>query len=153
MDEIIYTILIAVMPWIEIRGAIPYAILRAGMDPLYIFPIAVFANILVIYPSFIFLDYVFEIMKRTPLNHFIKKTQKKAKPYVEKYGLWGLCFFVAVPLPGTGAYSGALAAHIFGMKNKRAATSIAIGVFIAGVLVTLITVFFNESLGFLLKSV
>lgn len=152
MNDLIYTLLISVTPWIEIRGAIPYAILKAGMDPVYVFPLAVAANIFVIYPSFLLLDYVFELMKRTPLNMFINRTHIKAKPYVEKYGLWGLCFFVSIPFPGTGAYSGALAAHIFGIKNKRAMLAIACGVFIAGVLVTLITLFFNESLGFLLKS-
>ena len=61
----------------------------------------------------------------------------------------GLCLFVAVPLPGTGAYSGALAAHIFGLKNKKAFVSIAAGVVIAGVLVMLASTAFKEALGWL----
>jgi uncharacterized membrane protein len=139
------------LPWIELRGSIPYGILKAGYSPAHVFLIASAINILVIYPAFIFLDFFFELLEKTPLKHFIRRTQRNAKPYVEKYGMLGLCFFVAVPLPGTGAYSGALAAHIFGIKNKKAFMSIACGVLAAGVGVTVITLFFRESLGFLLN--
>ncbi|MBU0763040.1 MAG: small multi-drug export protein [Candidatus Altiarchaeota archaeon] len=151
-NDWLYTIVISMLPWIELRGSIPYGILKAGFEPLTVFFVAFFSNIVVIYPSFVFLDYFFELLNKTPLRRFIEKTQKKAKPYVDRYGMLGLCFFVAVPLPGTGAYSGALAAHIFGLKNKKAFMSIIAGVFLAAVAVTVITLFFRESLGFLIKN-
>ncbi len=153
MEDIWYVILISMLPWIELRGGIPYGILKAELNPVFVFLVSVAANVAVIYPSFVFLDWFFELMEKTPLKRFIGKTRTKAKPYVDKYGMWGLALFVGVPLPGTGAYSGALAAHILGVKNKKAAAAIAAGVILAGVLVTLISVFFSESLGFLLKMV
>jgi uncharacterized membrane protein len=65
------------------------------------------------------------------------KIDKKASKYVDKYGLLGLALFVGVPLPGTGAYSGALAAHLLGMEKKKAMIAVAIGITIAGILVSL----------------
>lgn len=153
MDDWVYTFLFSMFPWIELRGSIPYGVLKAGLNPILVFAVAVFANCLVIYPSFIFLDYAFHIMEKTPLKKSIDKTHKKAKPYVDRYGFLGLTLFVAVPLPFTGAYSGALAAHIFGIKGFKAFCSIAAGVVIAGILVTLISLFFSESMGFLLKTI
>ncbi|MFA4661938.1 COG2426 family protein [Pyrococcus kukulkanii] len=58
---------------------------------------------------------------------YIEKTRKKAKPYVEKWGLIGLTIFVAIPLPGTGVWTGALAAYIFGMDRKIAIPALILG--------------------------
>lgn len=147
-----YLIAITLLPGIELRGSIPYGIFEGSLNPVNVFVVAVLTNILVIYPSFVFLDWFFDLIMRLPLaGHYIKKTRKKAKPYVDKYGILGLAFFVAVPLPGTGAYSGALASHIFGLENKKAFLSISAGVFIAGVLVFLISTVFRESYGWLLS--
>ncbi|MFH1835487.1 MAG: small multi-drug export protein [Methanobacteriota archaeon] len=147
----LYLIFITLVPGIELRGAIPYGIFEGSLNPVNVFVVAVLTNILVIYPAFIFLDIVFDIAMRVPLvKRYIKKTQRKAKPYVDKYGVIGLAFFVAIPLPGTGAYSGALAAHLFGMKNKKAFIAISFGVLTAGILVFLISTIFHESLGWLL---
>ncbi|MFH1054808.1 MAG: small multi-drug export protein [Candidatus Altiarchaeota archaeon] len=153
MDDWFYIALISALPWIELRGGIPYGILKAGFNPLMVTIVAVAANCAIIYPAFVFLDWFFDLMNKTFMGRFIEKTRQKARPYVEKYGMLGLGVFVAVPLPGTGAYAGALAAHLFGMKNKTAFISIAAGVFVAGVVVLLVTLFFRESLGFLIKLV
>ena len=108
------------------------------MNPLLVFIVATATNIAIIYPLFIFLDWFFHLLKRIPLmDKIILKTHKKARPYVDRFGFLGLAFFVAVPLPGTGAYSGALAAHLFGIKNKKALLAIMVGVVFAGVVVTL----------------
>ncbi|MBP9019859.1 MAG: small multi-drug export protein, partial [Bacteroidales bacterium] len=56
-----------------------------------------------------------------------------------KYGFWGLMIFVAIPLPGTGAYSGSIAALILGMNKVKAFISISLGVIIAGIIVALLT--------------
>ncbi|MFC2154346.1 COG2426 family protein [Candidatus Altiarchaeota archaeon] len=149
MDAWLYLVGITLLPYIELRGSIPVAI-GLGLPPLQVFLVATFVNILIIYPAFIFLDWFFHYMERIPLfNKAISKTQKKAKPYVDKYGMLGLAVFVGVPLPGTGAYSGALAAHLFGIKNKRAIMAIALGVTAAGIMVTLISTVFKETLGWL----
>jgi len=147
----LYLIFITLVPGIELRGSIPYGIFEGSLNPLNVFVVAVLTNILIIYPAFIFLDIVFDIAMRFSMaKRYIKKTQRKAKPYVDKYGVIGLAFFVAIPLPGTGAYSGALAAHLFGMKNKKAFIAISFGVLTAGILVFLISTIFYESFGWLL---
>ena len=151
MNDWVYIIIITIMPWIELRGSIPYGILKAGFNPILVSIVAILANIFVIYPAFIFLDWFFDIMKKTPMRRFIERTQEKARPYVDKYGMLGLAVFVAMPLPGTGAYAGALAAHILGIKNRNAFIAIALGVLIAGIIVAIVTLFFRSSLGFLLN--
>jgi len=136
----LYVIVITFIPWIELRGSIPVAILGYNLNPLAVFVVTVLANIAVILPAFVFLDWVFHLLERVPFfRRQLERTRQKAKPYIEKYGMVGLALFVGVPLPGTGAYSGALAAHIFGMKDRRAFVSISAGVFLAGVAVTLMT--------------
>ncbi|MFH1721459.1 MAG: small multi-drug export protein [Candidatus Altiarchaeota archaeon] len=153
VHPLIYVAAITVVPYIELRGAIPYGI-AVGLNPLSVFLVSTFINVLIIYPAFIFLDWFFHLMEKIPVfSKAINKTRTKAKPYVEKYGMVGLGLFVAVPLPGTGAYSGALAAHIFGVKNKKALFAIAVGVLIAGILVTLISTAFVETLGWILPRI
>ena len=63
----------------------------------------------------------------------------KKSEQVTKYEMIGLFLFVAIPLPGTGAYSGSVIAALLGMRLKKAIPSIAAGVFVAGVIVTIIT--------------
>jgi uncharacterized membrane protein len=151
LGDWLWVLLITCIPWVELRGSIPYAIIKLGMNPVLVLVSAVAMNVAVIYPAFVFLDWFFDIMRKTPLRRFIDSTQRKAGPYVDRYGLLGLALFVAVPLPGTGAYSGSLAAHLFGMKNRRAFLSIALGVAAAGVAVTLISTVFRNTLGWLLS--
>jgi len=148
----VYVALISALPWIELRGGIPVGILKFGFNPVLTFLVATVGNVAIIYPAFVFLDWFFELMKRVPfMSRIVEKTHVNARPYVEKYGMLGLGVFVAIPLPGTGAYSGALAAHIFGIKNTRAFVSIGLGVVAAGIIVTVVTLFFRESLGFFIK--
>ncbi len=147
----LYVALITALPWIELRGGIP-AGLVLGLNPLAVLAVAIAVNCAVIYPAFLFLDWFFYLMKKVPfISRMIDKTHEKARPYVEKYGVIGLMLFVAVPLPGTGAYAGALVAHLMGMKNKKAFLSIALGVAIAGVLVLLAATMFKETLGWVLE--
>lgn len=147
----VYVVGITMLPWIELRGGIPAGLVM-GLNPPAVFVVAVLANCAVIYPSFVFLDWFFNVMKKIPwIDRTITKTHEKAKPYVEKYGVFGLMLFVAVPLPGTGAYAGALVAHLMGMKNTKAFASIALGVLIAGAAVLLVATMFKETLGWILE--
>ena len=76
------------------------------------------------------------------LDGFVTKLENRAlskKETVEKYAFWGLFLFVAIPLPGTGAWTGALIAAMLDMKLSRAFPSIVLGVLCAGVVVTLVT--------------
>ncbi|MBI2664787.1 small multi-drug export protein [Candidatus Woesearchaeota archaeon] len=138
--EIITTIFLSMLPISELRGAIPYGII-SGLNPNMVFFIAVAANVMVIPIIFLFLDNIhhhlmhFGLYKKT-INRFIERTHRKTHSHISKYGYLGLAIFVAVPLPVTGAYTGTLAAWLFGMERKKAMVAISMGVVIAGIIVT-----------------
>ncbi|TXT45659.1 MAG: hypothetical protein FD137_1373 [Spirochaetes bacterium] len=71
-------------------------------------------------------------------DRFVEKTRRKVHKQVEKFGYWGLLFFVAIPFPVTGAWTGALGAWILGMEKKKAILAIAGGVIVAGIIVTVL---------------
>jgi len=136
MNAYAYALMITLVPAIELRGAIPVAIAFGG-NPLFVFLAATAANILLIFPIFFFLDSIFPYLRKVGLiDRILERVQKKAAPYVGRYGTQGLLVFVAVPLPGSGAYSGCLAAHVLGIPRRRAILAIAGGVLIAGIAVT-----------------
>ena len=141
LGKILVTLIISMVPIIELRGAIPVAVLLHDMDPVLACLISVVGNILPVPFIIIFIRKIFAwIRKRMPkLNSFIDRLEEKGKSKrktVEKYGFWGLFVFVAIPLPGTGAWTGALIAAMMDMRLKRAFPSILLGVVTAGVIVT-----------------
>jgi uncharacterized membrane protein len=84
-------------------------------------------------------------------DYYITKTQKKIHKYVEKYGEIGVAIFIGIPLPGSGVYSGALAAYILGMNYKDFIKAAIIGVLIAGIIVTIISLTGNEAFNMFIK--
>ena len=137
IQDIVYLILITILPGIELRGSIPIGF-AMGYAPLLIFVACTIANIALIPLVFMFLDHIFPLFQKVSVvNKIVTRIQKKTFNYVNTYGVLGLTLFVAIPLPGSGAYSGALAAYIFDIERKRAYLAIALGVIIAGILVTL----------------
>ena len=130
---------ISILPYIELRGAIPVAIAK-GLGPIEAFLVCTIANILIIPVIFLFMDHIYPYFAHLGfVQKTLVKVHAKTHSQVKKYGALGLCLFVAVPLPGTGAYSGTLASYVFEINKKNAFSSIALGVTIAGVLVTLIS--------------
>lgn len=132
---------ITIVPWIELRGSIPVGI-GLGLDPLFVFLFTLTLNIMIIPVIYwgleIFYNSFFSRFKicRT----LVQRVRKKGEKYVKKYGVLGLAIFVGVPLPGTGAYAGTALAWLLGMKKKESFLSIALGVTIAAVFVTLFSV-------------
>jgi uncharacterized membrane protein len=136
-------IAIAAMPVSELRGAIPLAMKIYGMSPWKSYILAVFGNLLPVPVLLLFLGRV-ESYLRSRFSIFdnffswlFSRTRRRTKDKVEKYGALGLVSFVALPLPVTGAWTGVAAAYVFGIKFRYAFPAIALGVFIAGVIVTL----------------
>lgn len=129
---------ISVMPVLELRGGLIAARLLE-MDVLRAFFFCFVGNMLPIPFILLFIRKIFDWMRRW--KHFgkiILKLEGKAEKHrktIEKYGAWGLLILVAVPLPGTGAWTGALVAALMDIRMKRALPIIAIGVFIAGLIV------------------
>lgn len=125
----------AMVPVIECRGAIPYGV-GFGLSIPEAFVLAVIGNLLPIPMLVVFTRKVFEWLrtKSERLNSFVSKMEAKAekkKGVVEKYEFFGLVVLVAIPLPGTGAWTGALVAAMLDMRLKRAMPAITLGVLIA----------------------
>lgn len=77
--------------------------------------------------------------KMGKLAAWIENKAAKNKPKIDKYGFWGLTLFVGIPLPGTGAWTGSLVASVFDMDLKKASLSILIGIFLAAVIMTIVS--------------
>lgn len=136
----VITFLISMVPVVELRGAIPYAAYH-DLPFGWAYALSVLGNMLPVPLILWFVPAVFAFMRRHGIlikmvDWLENKAQKGAKK-IEKYTVFGLFLFVAIPLPGTGAWTGSLAASIFGMKKSWALISVFLGVLAAGVIMTL----------------
>jgi uncharacterized membrane protein len=141
--SILMTLLISMVPVLELRAAIPAGVI-AGLDIPVVVTVAIIGNLIPIPFIIVFIRKIFKWMqtKSEKLAALVKRLEDKAdrkKDKVLKYEFWGLMFFVAIPLPGTGAWTGALIAAMLDMQLKRAFPAIAAGVVIAAVIVTVAT--------------
>ena len=100
-------------------------------------------NILPIPFILLLINWIFKVLKKVPgINKAIfwlenKTMQKRDK--IDKYGIWGLLIFVAIPLPGTGGWTGALLASLLELDKKKSFLVISLGVFIAGLIITVLS--------------
>lgn len=141
--KMIITFLVSMVPIIELRGAIPIAT-GMGLSPWIAIPIAIVGNLLPVPFIIVFIKRIFAWMRRvsTKLNRVVDKMEAKAeknKAKVLKYAFWGLALFVAIPLPGTGAWTGALVAAMLDMPLKKAFPSVVIGVLGAGIIISFVS--------------
>ncbi len=143
LGKIILTFLISMVPIIELRGALPVAT-GAGLDWKIAIPVAIIGNLVPVPFIIIFIKKIFAWM-RTVSQKFEKivvKMENKAlskRDTIDKYGPWGLWIFVAIPLPGTGAWTGALIAAILDIPLKKAFPAIVSGVVTAGIIVSFVS--------------
>jgi uncharacterized membrane protein len=143
MNELINSIILSMLPISEIRGGIPYA-LANGVSFTNAFILLTLANILIVPIFFIFLDTLnSQFMKIKPYNYFFNKWVNRTRKKIEHrigtaWELPTLFLFVAIPFPLTGAYTGTLAAWLFNVNRTKAILTIAFGVFIAALIVSLI---------------
>jgi len=141
------TFFTAALPLSELRGAIPLAILKYGFSPYKAFIISALGNILPVLPLLVGLEKISEYLshKFYWFNRFFswlfERTREKHKDHFHYWGDLALFIFVAIPLPLVGAYSGVVAAFVFGIPLKHAFWSIVLGVLAAGLIVTAITIF------------
>lgn len=137
-------ILISMLPVIELRGAIPVAMAVLGLPWYQAVLLAVLGNMLPIPLLLLFMDWFFALISKTRsgarfTQWLFKRTRNKGKA-IERYEELGLAIFVGIPLPGTGAWTGALAAKIFGLPFWKSLLWIFIGVLLAAAAVTALTV-------------
>ena len=141
------------VPVIELRGAIPYGV-AAGLEPWLVAPLAIIGNLIPVPFILLFIRKIFQWMKKyEKLGKIAYKLEERAankNGKVKKSEFIGLLLFVAIPLPGTGAWTGALIAALMDMRMKRALPTIALGVLLAGIAVSLVAALGIEALSFLL---
>ncbi len=133
---------VSMIPILELRGSI----LAAGfMDVSFLetFTVAVIGNLLPIPFILVFIRKILDWMKtRKKLGRVATKVEEKAlskRAQIDKYGAFGLFLFVAIPLPGTGAWTGALLSVLLGMKPTKSFVCIAFGVILAGLIMSLLS--------------
>ncbi|MDA3814278.1 MAG: small multi-drug export protein [Candidatus Cloacimonetes bacterium] len=141
-DEI-KVFLIAMIPIFELRGAIPIGMLKYELPLWKVIPIALAGNMFPIFFILLFFDFVTKICFKVSflkklLEAIFARTRRKTK-VIQKYEEIGLMLFVAIPLPITGAWTGSLAAYLFGLKFWKSILFIFLGVCIAAIVVTFLT--------------
>ena len=141
--KLITTFFISMVPIVELRLGLPYGI-ALGLE----YPLALMAALLgnmVPVPFIIaYIERIFAWLRKhfPKMNAFICRLENRAHlkgETVQKYGPWGLLIFVAIPIPGTGAWTGSLIAAVLGIKADRAVPVILLGICIAAAITTLIT--------------
>ncbi len=137
--------LCSMVPVIELRGAIPLGWFLEPQTPWWLtYLLAVAGNMLPVPFILLLIRQVLTIMEKMPVKFvrafaaWLRRKAEKNTDKIQRFGFWGLCFFIAIPLPVTGAWTGSLVAATIRMNFWRAMLSALLGVMIAGVIVTLI---------------
>lgn len=155
IKDLIVIAVFTLFPFLELRASIPYGILL-GYPWWIVFVVCVIFNILLAPVVYFFWNKIIHLLKWIkPIDNLyhrtIERVQKKSSKYVEKYGELGLAIFIGIPLPGSGVWSGALAANVFGLKFGKYMVASIIGVLIAGIIVTIIMISGTELFGLFVK--
>ena len=143
LRQLLGTLLVSVVPVIELRGAIPIGV-ALGLHPFWAMLASIVGNMLPVPFIILFVRHVFTWLKRhSPLlGRLVQKLEDKAhnkSAVVIKYRAIGLCLLVAVPFPGTGAWTGSLVAALLDIPLREAVPTILLWVIIAGLFVTGVT--------------
>lgn len=143
LGKLIATFFISMAPIIELRGGLPYGI-ALGLDYPVALAAAVLGNMVPVPFIIVYIRHVFTWLRKRSKwwDEKITRLEKKAHlkgRVVRKYSTIGLCILVAIPLPGTGAWTGALVAAVLDMRLKKAIPAIFLGVCIAAVIMTMVT--------------
>ena len=143
LGEMVFTMLVSMLPVIELRGGVPFGT-ALGLPPGAALAAGVVGNLIPVPFIIVYIRRVFLwLRRRCPrLNTLVDRLERKAHlkgRKVSKYKYLGLYIFVAIPLPGTGAWTGALAAAFLDMPLRKALPSIILGVLTAGLIMTFAT--------------
>ncbi len=147
------TLFIAILPFIELRGALPVAILVLKMHPVAAFIFSVLGNMIPVIPILYMFPWVEKMMRKyLPfMNKFFDwlfaRTRRKASGKIEALQELGIILFVAIPLPVTGAWTGSLICYLFDLDRKKSLLCVLAGVLIAGCVMLIIT-YVGFSFGF-----
>lgn len=143
LRKIALTAFASMVPIVELRGGLPYGI-ALGLDYPLALTVAIIGNMVPVPFIIVYIRHIFQwLQKRSPwwyekIGALEKKAHLKGR-VVRKYSTIGLCILVAIPLPGTGAWTGALVAAMLDIRLKRALPAIFLGVCIAATIMTAVT--------------
>ena len=143
VGKFIVTFFISMVPVVELRLGLSYGI-ALGLPYFTALTAAILGNMLPVPFIIIYIKRIFAWLRRhwAALDGFITRLERRAEgkgEAVEKYGTWGLLILVAIPLPGTGAWTGALVAALLNLKVRKAFPVIFVGVCIAAAIMTAVT--------------
>ena len=135
---------ISILPVVELRGAIPFGALTGDELNMFLcYFVSVIGNLLPIPFILLFIKKILEYMSNSKIklfntvsNKLIERANKRSKK-MNAGTFYALFIFVAIPLPGTGAWTGALIASLMGMRFKKSMLAIVLGVLVAGAIMTL----------------
>ena len=141
--KILMTVLISMVPVIELRGAIPIATAN-GLNFGVAIAVSIVGNLIPVPFIILFVNKVFAWLRTVSgwLDRLVTKLENRAEKKsgtVEKYAFWGLVLLVAIPLPGTGAWTGSLIAALLGVDNKKAVPAILLGIGLACVIMCVVS--------------
>lgn len=134
--------IISLLPILELRGGlIASALLGVDFIPGYV--VSIIGNVLPIPIVLLFLEKIFDFLKKFKMTKkFVNKIENKImskKAQIEKYGYWGLLLFVGIPLPGTGAWTGAGLAVLLNLNKKKSFVVILLGVVLASIIMSILS--------------
>lgn len=141
MAKELIVFIVSMMPILELRGGI-IAGFAMQMEWLPTFIIAFIGNMLPIPFILLFIRFIFKVLKKTPMRGIVEWCEKRAdakSEQIRKYAYWGVYLFVAIPLPGTGAWMGALISALLNMDAKKTFPVIMVGVLTAGIIVSVLS--------------
>lgn len=143
IGKMLITFIMAMVPVVELRGAIPVGV-GYGLDLWLSIVLSILGNMLPVPFIMLFIRRIFKWMRKVNKRfaHIVDKMEAKAAKHqdkVTKYGFWGLFILVAIPLPGTGAWTGALVAAMLEIRLKTAIPAIFLGVIGAALIVSVVT--------------
>jgi uncharacterized membrane protein len=145
MNEFFTVLFSSMLPITELRGAIPFSLTFYKLPVFETYVAAVIGNIIPVFFILLFLPSIVKYLSRNSkffakfFEWLFERTRRKFYTKHARFGDWALVLFVAIPLPVTGAWTGALAAWLFGISYKKSVGLIFVGLLISGLIVTLLT--------------
>ncbi|MHB8997626.1 MAG: COG2426 family protein [Armatimonadota bacterium] len=140
LPELLVVAILSAVPISEVRGGIPVGLLCYQLPLPLVLLVAIASNVLAVVPVLLCFNWVAEKLENKPvLGKLVSRLIHRARTkeaMVNKYGVWALALFVAIPLPITGAWTGATIAAVFGMNFWRAVFCMLVGVVVASAIVT-----------------
>jgi uncharacterized membrane protein len=138
----ILTFILSMLPVSELRGAIPWAYFFTEIPLYLISAISIAGNFIITIPIINILKPSIKLVSRWPAGErlfdwILNRTRRKGD-MIKKYHFWGLVLFVGIPLPVTGAWTGCIAAHLFGIPKLKALAAIMSGLCLSGTIVSIL---------------